>query len=75
MNIKFKSITSFINSANRQNTEDVYSFTVDYPDDILNCKENEFMEINVLSFDMPNNMYNIDSNNNNFQIYVFCASL
>lgn len=69
MNIKTKSITSFINSANRQNTDEIYNFVVDYPDDILNCKENEFIEINVLSFDMPNNMYNIDSSNNNFEIY------
>ncbi len=69
MNIKNKSITSFINSRNRQITEDVYNFTVDYPDDVLTCKDNEFMEINVLSFDMPNNMYNIDNTNNNFKIY------
>jgi len=69
MNIKTKSITSFINSANRQDTDEIYNFVVDYPDDTLTCKDNEFMEINVLSFDMPNNMYNIDSSNNNFQIY------
>lgn len=68
MNIKTKTITSFINSANRQSTEDVYNFTIDFQDGVLTCNNNEFMEINVLSFDMPNNMYNIDSNNNQFQI-------
>jgi hypothetical protein len=68
MNIKTKSITSFISSANRQSTEDVYNFTIDFQDGVLTCNNNEFMEINVLSFDMPNNMYNIDSNNNQFQI-------
>ena len=68
MNIKTKTITSFINSANRQSNENVYNFSVDYPDGVLTCKDNEYMEINVLSFDMPNNMYNIDSTNNQFQI-------
>lgn len=68
MNIKTKSITSFINSANRQSTEDVYNFTIDFQDGVLTCNNNEFMEINVLSFDMPNNMYNIDEFNNKFQI-------
>ena len=68
MNIKKKSITSFINSANRQSTEDVYNFTADFQDGVLTCKDNEYIEINVLSFDMPNNMYNIDSTNNQFQI-------
>ena len=68
MNIKTKTITSFINSTNRQSTENIYNFSVDYPDGILTCKDNEYMEINVLSFDMPNNMYNIDSSNNQFQI-------
>lgn len=68
MNIKKKTITSFINSSNRQSTEDVYNFTIDFQDGVLTCNNNEFMEINVLSFDMPNNMYNIDSNNNQFQI-------
>lgn len=68
MNIKTKTITSFINSINRQSNENIYNFSVDYPDGILTCKDNEYMEINVLSFDMPNNMYNIDSTNNQFQI-------
>ena len=68
MNIKTKTITSFINSGNRQSNENVYNFSVDYPDGVLTCKDNEYMEINVLSFDMPNNMYNIDITNNQFQI-------
>jgi len=28
------------------------------------------MELNVLSFDMPNNMYNINTNNNAFEIEI-----
>ena len=48
---KTRSITSFISSANRQEQEDIHNFSIDYPDGILSCSNNEFMEINIL----PNN--------------------
>ena len=63
-----RKITSFISSENRQPNEAIYNFSVDYPDGILTCKDNETMELNVLSFDMPNTMYNINSTNDHFQI-------
>jgi len=65
---KTRSITSFISSANRQEQEDIHNFSIDYPDGILSCSNNEFMEINVLSFDMPNTMYNISTRNNTFEM-------
>jgi len=65
---KTRTITSFISSANRQPQDQSYNFTIDYPDGILTCRPNEYMEINVLSFDMPNTMYNINSKNNMFDI-------
>jgi len=65
---KTRTITSFISSANRQSQEHAYNFTIDYPDGILSCCQNEYMEFNVLSFDMPNTMYNINSKNNEFDI-------
>lgn len=65
---KTRSITSFISSANRQQNEFSYNFSIDYPDDVLLCKNNEYMEMNVLSFDMPNTMYNINETNNIFEI-------
>jgi hypothetical protein len=68
--MKTRSITSFISSANRQASEPVYNFTIDYPDAVLSCKEKEHMELNVLSFDMNNTMYNINDSNNHFQIKV-----
>ena len=67
---KTRTITSFISSANRQQEEQSYNFTIDYPDGILTCRPNEYMEINVLSFDMPNTMYNINSKNNEFDIII-----
>lgn len=69
MNInKTRSITSFISSKNRQLQENTYNFTIDYPDGILMCRPNEYMELNVLSFDMANTMYNINETNNQFEI-------
>jgi hypothetical protein len=70
-----RKITSFISSSNRQPNESVYSFSVDYPDGVLSCKDNEHIELNVLSFDMPNNMYNINSTNDHFQITLDNANI
>jgi hypothetical protein len=65
---KIKTITSFIKSSNRSSNETSYNFNIDYPDGILTCGADEYMEINVISFDMINTMYNINSTNNQFII-------
>lgn len=65
---KFKTITSFIKSSNHGTNETAYNFSIDYPDGILTCNADEYMEINVVSFDMINTMYNIYSANNQFII-------
>ena len=65
---KYKTITSFIKSSNRAIGENTYNFSIDFTDGVLSCDNNEYMEINVLSFDMINSMYNINSNNNQFII-------
>lgn len=65
---KFKTITSFIKSINRADNEKSYNFSIDYPDGILTCGADEYMEINVISFDMINTMYNINDDNNKFII-------
>jgi hypothetical protein len=65
---KFKTITSFIKSSNHGTNETAYNFSIDYPDGILTCNGDEYMEINVVSFDMINTMYNIYSANNQFII-------
>jgi hypothetical protein len=68
MRDKIKTITSFIKSSNRSSNETSYNFSIDYPDGVLTCNGDEYMEINVISFDMINTMYNIYSNNNQFII-------
>jgi hypothetical protein len=65
---KYKTITSFIKSSNRSTGENAYNFSIDFTDGVLICNNNEYIEINVLSFDMINSMYNINSNNNQFII-------
>jgi len=70
-----RKITSFISSQNRQANESIYNFSIDYPDGIISCRENEYMELNVLSFDMANNMYNINSTNDHFQITLDNANI
>ena len=65
---KYKTITSFIKSSNRGSNDKISSFSIDYPDGILTCNADEYMEINVVSFDMINTMYNINTSNNQFII-------
>jgi hypothetical protein len=66
--MKRRTITSFISSKYRGTTDKTYDLVVDYPDEGISCKENEYIELNVVSFDMPNNMYNINSLNNTLQV-------
>jgi hypothetical protein len=47
MNIKKRPITSFISSVNRVSNEYTYNFTIDYPDGILSCEQEEYIELNV----------------------------
>jgi hypothetical protein len=65
---KYKTITSFIKSSNRSDNEKSHNFSIDYPDGVLTCNGDEYMEVNVISFDMINTMYNINNTNNQFII-------
>lgn len=66
-----KTINAFISSANREINENVYNFTVKFANDIIICNENQYIKINVVSFDMLNTMYNINSTNNSFYILEY----
>lgn len=65
-----RTYTAFINSKNRSSSDTVSDFTVYFGGGILNCQDNQYLTVNVISFDMMNSMYNINSNskNNTFQI-------
>ena len=54
-----KTINTFISSANRENNEPVHNFSVDFTDDLIKCNQDQYIRVNVISFDMINTMYNI----------------
>jgi hypothetical protein len=62
--MKKRTITSFISSKNRSAQDTTCDFGIDYPDDGITCKDTEYIELNVVSFDLLNSMYNINDNNN-----------
>ena len=59
----------FINSKNRNSTEKSYDYTLMLKNQIM-VKQNEYINVNVMSFHMINSMYNISSKlgNNTFDI-------
>ena len=63
-------VNAFISSAARPSNETTYNFNVSFPNNLIKANpENQGIKINVISFDMLNAMYNINSNNNCFQVY------
>ena len=62
----------FTSSKNRQPNENIYDFVVNFQTANISCNENQYMSINVLSFDMMNTMYNVNSNtkNNTFKLTI-----
>ena len=64
-------INTFISSANRKTNDYIYDFIIEFPDDAIKCNDDEYIKLNVVSFDMLNTMYNINSNNNAFSISVY----
>ena len=45
--MKRRTITSFISSKYRGASDKTYDLTVDYPDEGISCKDNEYIELNV----------------------------
>ena len=58
----------YINSANRNQLDKVYDFTIFFDNDELIINPNEGVNVNVVSFSMLNSMYNVNqySSNNKF---------
>jgi len=61
-------INIFINSINRLAGEP-YNFTCYLPDNEVICRNDQEIRINIISFDIINTMYNINLNNNKFEVY------
>ena len=61
----------FISSKYRLNTNERPSnLSIWFPPDFIDCGEGQVIKVNVVNFHLPNNMYNINDNNNTFKIYV-----
>lgn len=65
-----KHINVFLTSKNRGSYEKPCEWLVRFPSGLIKCKENEGIRLNVLSFHIPNNFYNINEKNNQFSVIV-----
>lgn len=61
-------INTFISSKNRDPTEKSYDFTLQIPDGLIKADQNQYIMVNVISFDMINSMYNVSLKNNKFKL-------
>lgn len=55
----------FINSVNKDPNDDVHNFKVNFLTGEIVAKENQYITVNVLSFDMMNSMYNVNQHTGN----------
>jgi hypothetical protein len=68
-----KTVTSFISSKSRRDGEQIYDFMIEFPENSIICDVDDYIKINVISFDMINTMYNINHINNKFKIITHLA--
>lgn len=61
-------INVFISSRMRDANSTPSNFTCLFPSGKITCKDNQGINVNVVSFDILNSMYNINDNNNVFNI-------
>ena len=61
-------INVFISSKNRDSNSSPYNYLCKLPDDLIRCNSSQGIKINIISFDMINSMYNINSHNNIYQL-------
>lgn len=61
-------INVFISSKNRDNNSKPYLYNCYLPDNMIVCEPSQGIRMNIISFDMVNSMYNMNSQNNFFQL-------
>lgn len=61
-------INIFVSTKNIDKNERVSNFTLNFPQDYLKANSDQGIKINVIHFDADNSMYNINDNNNSFEI-------
>lgn len=65
-----RSVNVFVTSKNRDDHEDPCDFLLKFPSGLIKADPNEGIRVNVLSFHIPNNFYNINSMNDAFQVVI-----
>jgi len=65
-----KYVNVFITSKNRQYDEKPCDWLLRFPSGLISTKEGQSMRLNVISFHIPNNFYNINKNNNRFDVII-----
>ena len=65
-----KFVNVFITSKNRQYDEKPCDWLLRFPSGLISTKANQSLRLNVISFHIPNNFYNINKSNNRFDVIV-----
>lgn len=65
-----KFVNVFITSKNRTNNETPSDWLLSFPSGMIYAKPGQNIRLNVISFHIPNNFYNINEHNNRFDIIV-----
>lgn len=65
-----KFVNVFITSKNKQFEEKPCDWILQFPSGLINSKANQSLRLNVISFHIPNNFYNINERNNKFDVIV-----
>ena len=63
-------INVFISSKMRDTNSKPCKFTANFPSGLIQCNENQGININIVSFDILNSFYNINENNNVIKFYI-----
>lgn len=67
-----QNINVFISSKMRDTNSKPCKFTANFPSGLIQCDENQGININIVSFDILNSFYNINENNNKIR-FLFNA--
>ena len=65
-----QNINTFITTKNKSSTEKTSNWTVTFPSNMISCKYNQGLKVNVISFHIQNNFYNLNELNNSFHIII-----
>lgn len=63
-------VNVFITSKNRSTSEKPCDFLLSFPSGLIKAGVNQGIKVNVLSFHLPNNFYNINHLNDRFEIII-----